>query len=60
MEKVPQLFLSFSCLLLGAATGFVVRDELSMPTYMRIKMSTVEYHIMSRKRLSPDLLNIID
>jgi hypothetical protein len=60
MEKLPKLVLPLGSLILGAVTGFVIRDELSMPTYMRIKMSTVEYHIMTRKRLSPDLLTIID
>ena len=33
---------------------------MNMPTYMRIKMSTVEHHIMTRKRLNPDLLTVID
>ena len=46
--------------MLGCATSFVFRDEMQMPTYMRIKMSTVEHHILSRRKLNPDLLSIID
>jgi len=43
-------------LTLGLVTGFVLRDELTMPTYMRIKMSIVEHAILSRRRLTPELL----
>ena len=50
-------FVSFG---LGMATGFAFRDELTMPTYMRIKMATVEHSILSRKRISTDLLKLID
>ena len=45
---------------LGAATGFVLRDELTMPTYMRIKMALVEHSILTRKKLNPDTLSVLD
>ena len=41
------------CLGLGFTTGFLLRDELTMPTYLRIKMSTVEYFIQSRQQMPP-------
>ena len=41
---------------LGTATGFVLRDELNMPTYMRIKMALVEHSILTRKKLDFDTL----
>ena len=45
---------------LGLATGFVFRDELNMPTYMRIKMALVEHSILTRKKLNSDVLAVID
>jgi hypothetical protein len=42
--KVIPVFALF----LGAATGFVIRDELTMPTYMRLKMATIEHRILAR------------
>ena len=41
---------------LGLVTGFVLRDELNMPTYMRIKMALVEHSILTRKKLNADVL----
>ena len=38
-------------LLLGGATGFILRDELNMPTYMRIKTATIEHRMLSRTKL---------
>lgn len=57
---VDRFVLPAFSILLGCATSFIVRDEMQMPTYMRIKMSTVEHHILSRRKLNPDLLSIID
>ena len=45
---------------LGMATGFVIRDELNLPTYMRIKMALVEHSILTRKKLNSDVLAVID
>lgn len=45
---------------LGLATGFVIRDELNMPTYMRIKMALVEHSIVTRKKLNGDVLQVLD
>ena len=45
---------------LGTATGFVLRDELNMPTYMRIKMALVEHSILTRKKLDFDTLQVLD
>jgi len=45
---------------LGMATGFALRDELNMPTYMRIKMALVEHSILTRKKLSSDVLQVLD
>ena len=45
---------------LGLATGFVLRDELNMPTYMRIKMALVEHSILTRKKLNADVLQVLD
>lgn len=44
----------------GLVTGFVMRDELNMPTYMRIKMALVEHSILTRRKLNPDVLQILD
>jgi hypothetical protein len=60
MEGVFRPFVPPFCLALGLATGFVIRDEIQMPAYMRIKMSTVEHHILTRRKLNTDLLSIID
>lgn len=45
---------------LGLATGFAIRDELNMPTYMRLKMALVEHSIVTRRKLNPDVLQILD
>ena len=45
---------------LGMTTGFILRDELNMPTYMRIKMALVEHRILTRKKLNTDVLTILD
>ena len=44
----------------GMVTGFVLRDELTMPTYLRIKMSLVEHAILTRRRVSTDTLSVLD
>ena len=43
-------------LLLGGATGFILRDELNMPTYMRIKTATIEHRMLSRTKLDLQIL----
>jgi len=45
---------------LGMASGFLIRDELNMPTYMRIKMALVEHSILTRKKVNSDVLTILD
>ena len=45
---------------LGMATGFVFRDELNMPTYMRIKVALVEHSILTRKKINSDVLAMLD
>ena len=45
---------------LGLVTGFVLRDELNMPTYMRIKMAMVEHAILTRRKVNPDVLSVLD
>ena len=45
---------------LGAATGFVLRDEMTMPTYMRIKMALVENNILTRRKLNADVVQMLD
>ena len=45
---------------LGMATGFVFRDELNMPTYMRIKVALVEHSILTRKKINSDVLTMLD
>ena len=44
----------------GIATGFVLRDEMTYPSYMRIKTAVVEHSILTRRKLNPDLIGIID
>ena len=45
---------------LGMATGLVMRDELNMPTYLRIKMALVEHSILCRSKLDPEVLYSLD
>ena len=45
---------------LGMLTGFVIRDELNMPTYMRIKVALVEHSILTRKKINSDTLAMLD
>ena len=45
---------------LGAATGFFLRDELYMPTYLKIKVATMQHRLLTRQPLSSDLLSLID
>ena len=44
----------------GLATGFVLRDEMTFPSYMRIKTAVVEHSVLTRRKLDPDLFAIID
>ena len=64
MVDLPRLLskLSLTCFSfgLGVSTAFIIRDEMTMPTYMRIKMALVEHSILTRRRLSSDLLTIVD
>ena len=45
---------------LGMATGLALRDELNMPTYMRIKMALVEHSILTRRKIDPEVLQGLD
>lgn len=45
---------------LGAVTGFFYRDELYFPTNMRIKVALLEHHLLTRKKLNTDILDIVD
>ena len=45
---------------LGTLTGFALRDELTFPSYMRIKTSVIEHSLLTRKKLDPDVLAMID
>ena len=45
---------------LGAITGFFYRDELNLPTNMRIKVALLEYNLLSRRKLDTDILDIVD
>ena len=56
-ETRAVMFFSFG---LGATTGFMLRDELTMPTYMRLKMATIEHRMLARQRLNRDLLTMLD
>ena len=53
MVDLPRLFskvgLTFFSFGLGVSTAFVIRDELTMPTYMRIKIALVEHSILTRR-----------
>ena len=45
---------------LGTITGFALRDEMTFPSYMRIKTSVVEHSILTRRKLDPDVIALID
>jgi hypothetical protein len=47
-------------LMLGAATGLIIRDELNMPTYMRIKMATIEHRVLARQKIDREILTLLD
>ena len=47
-------------LTLGGLTGFFIRDEMYMPTYLKIKMATMQHRKIVRQSLSSDLLSLID
>ena len=49
-----------SSFMLGGLTGFIFRNELNFPTNMRIKRAVLEHHLLSRKKVDTDLLEIID
>ena len=56
-EKKVLPFFSF---VFGASAGFVMRDELTMPTYMRIKMATIEHRMLSKTKLKMEHLSLLD
>ena len=58
--RSTNALVTIGSLSLGAATGFCLRDELNMPTYMRIKMSTIEHRMITRQKLSRGMLSLID
>jgi hypothetical protein len=41
-------------------TAFMVRDEMNMPVYLKIKMALIEHRLITRRPLSADLLSMID
>ena len=45
---------------LGSVSAFFFRDELNMPTYLKIKMALVEHRLITRRPLSADLLALVD
>lgn len=45
---------------LGTITGFAYRDELFLPTHMRLKMSLIEYHLLTRQKMNMDILDVIE
>ena len=47
-------------LILGGITGFYYRDELFLPTNMRLKVALLEYTMLTRQRLNMDLVDILD
>ena len=46
--------------ILGASTGFYYRDELFLPTNMRLKVAVLEYHMLTRQKINMDLLDVLD
>ncbi len=50
---------SFS-MILGAVTGLYYRDELFLPTNMRLKVAVLEYNLLTRQRVNMDLMDIMD
>jgi hypothetical protein len=47
-------------LMLGGVTGFYYRDELFLPTNMRLKVAVLEYHMLTRQKINMDLLDVLD
>lgn len=59
-SKIMSWMTPVGSLLLGGVTGFYYRDELFLPTNMRIKVAVLEYHLLSRQKLDTDLIDIVD
>ena len=38
----------------------MIRDEMNMPVYLKIKMALIEHRLITRRPLSADLLSMID
>lgn len=60
MKQTKKFVVPLGSLILGASTGFVMRDELNMPTYMRIKTATLEHRMLARQKLNVEILNLLD
>lgn len=58
--RIRKSLVIASSLLLGGINYLIFRDELNFPTNMRIKVSILEYHMLTRQKLDIDLLDIID
>ena len=58
--STARVLVPASMFTLGMASGFLIRDELNMLTYMRIKMALVEHSILTRKKVNSDVLTILD
>ena len=55
-----KLFIPIQSFTLGAVTGLWFRDELNMPIYLKIKVALIEHRILSRQKLTSDLLSVVD
>ena len=53
-------FTPIASLVLGASTGFYYRDELFLPTNMRLKVAVLEYHMLTRHKINMDLIEVLD
>lgn len=60
MSALISKFTPLISLLLGGVTGFYYRDELFLPTNMRLKVAVLEYHMLTRQKINMDLLDVLD
>jgi len=55
-----QALAPIAAMTLGVTTGFVLRDEFTMPTYIRIKIAMMEYYFLTRQQVDPRIIDVID
>ena len=60
LNSFASKFTPIVSLLLGVSTGFYYRDELFLPTNMRLKVAVLEYHMLTRQKINMDLLDVLD